>query len=110
VGALSTGIGRLRIQFTRVVLASASFTLNEPVGQLSPINANNEFGLIMIATRNGRINSITFQCDRAASGGVNEATLWIALTTFRGILRSVPSSKKLMCAESAVPASPRFLR
>ena len=52
VGVLSTGIVRLPIvQFTRVVTASASFTLNDHIGQPSPINANNEFGLTMTATK-----------------------------------------------------------
>jgi hypothetical protein len=48
---LSTAISRLPVQFTRVVTASASFTLNDHIGQPSPINANNEFGLTMTATK-----------------------------------------------------------
>jgi len=43
-----------------------------------PINANHEVGPTMAATQNGRINSITLKCDRPASGGLNEATFWIA--------------------------------
>jgi len=51
VGAVSTAISGLPIQFTRVVTASASFTLNEQIGQPSPINANNEFGVTTTATK-----------------------------------------------------------
>ena len=39
------------IQFTRVVIASASFELNYQFGQRSPINANNEFGPTIAPTK-----------------------------------------------------------
>jgi hypothetical protein len=66
------------IRFTRVVIASASFTLNDHIGQPSPINANNEIGLTVAATQDGRINSINLKCDSVVSGGINEAPFWIA--------------------------------
>ncbi len=78
VGTLSKGIVTLPIRFTRVVIASAPFTLNDHIGQPSPIDANNEFGLTMAATENRRINGVASKCDGAVGGGVDEAPFRVA--------------------------------
>ena len=78
VGALSTGIVRLPVRFMRIVIASASLTLNDHIGQASPINAYNEFGLTVPATENRCINGVTLKRDRVVSWGLYEAPLWVA--------------------------------
>jgi len=90
--ALSTGIARLPIRFLRIVIASASLTLNDHIGQPSPIDAYNEFGLTVPATENRRIKRVTLKCDRVVSRGLYEAPLWVAFdnaqknSTLHGIL------------------------
>lgn len=45
------------VRFTWTVTTSASSTFNDHIGQPSPINANDEFGLTVAATQNRRINA-----------------------------------------------------
>jgi hypothetical protein len=64
---------------TSVIATSASFTLNNHVGEPWPIDTNHEFGLTLAATQSRRINGITLKSDCAVGGRINEAPFGIAL-------------------------------
>ena len=73
----------------RIVIASASGTLNDHIGQPSPIDPYNEFGLTGGVTENRRVNGVALKCHRVVSRRLYEAPLWVAFDNAqKEILRS----------------------